>query len=461
MALSRSRLGPLVYALPAAVIAALAMRVSQAVGPLALLAAVAVLIALVVAVASPQRALLLAILLIPFELFSFSIGGGAGLSPAEALFALTGIAWALQRIAAGDTPVVASPLTKPLAALLVVALLGLIVAVDLFTVVKIVLMWTSFFFIYQMLVCDGDSQLVGRILAVLALTGGIVGLVTAIGSAGQEQQLVALGTQATGRAAGSFGHPNLLAVFLAITMAASIAIATGGAKVLRPLGFASFGATVAGLTLSLSRGGLLAAGAAIAIMLVWRPFRRATAVALAVGLAAVAISGGSAVGSSQTFDRVTQRLESVSYSARGADPRLFLWRATPGIVRDHPLIGVGVGQFPLISQRYRLIDPLTNAPFSHAHNLALNTLAEMGLLGLAAFIWLAAILVGLLWRGCTRTTGRERSYAVAVTAALVAVAVQGMVDYTVRSNVIAAICITLLGAAVVLDRPTESAERHP
>ena len=55
-------------------------------------------------------------------------------------------------------------------------------------------------------------------------------------------------------------------------------------------------------------------------------------------------------------------------------------------------------------------------------------------------------------RACRRTQGWARAYAFGLTAALVAIAVQGLVDYTVRSNVVAMLVLTLAAAAVVLSR---------
>ena len=53
-------------------------------------------------------------------------------------------------------------------------------------------------------------------------------------------------------------------------------------------------------------------------------------------------------------------------------------------------------------------------------------------------------------RACRRTTGRERAYAFGLAAALMAIAVQGLVDYTVRANVVAMLALTLAAATVVL-----------
>ena len=89
-------------------------------------------------------------------------------------------------------------------------------------------MWTAAFFARPGGRFGGDTGDRRRILLVLAVSGGIVGVLAGVTSAGQEQELVGMGTEATGRAEGSFGHPNLLAVFLATALAAAGAVAIGG-----------------------------------------------------------------------------------------------------------------------------------------------------------------------------------------------------------------------------------------
>lgn len=459
MAVERSGwIQPFVFAAGAAALTAAAMLLAYSAGPLAPLVAVAALGLVTLAVVKPLGAVLVAIVLIPLEVFSLAVGGDAGLSPAEGAFVLAGLGWAGRRITAGLPPYVASPLTAPLAVLLVIAGIGLGVAEDTAVTLKIVLMWTAAFFVVQLVVDEASESTIGWILLLLAVTGGVVGVMAAITSAGQEQEVVGLGTEATGRAAGSLGHPNMLAVFLATALSASAAVAVGGRPSWRPLGAAAFVAALTGLTLTLSRGGLLAAAAAIAVMLAWRPFRRGAAMAVLVGVIALLVGGGDILGNSQSVDRVTKRIESVSYAAEGDDPRADLWRRTPEVIGDHMLVGAGAGQFPLVAERYGLRDPASEyQPFQHAHNIPLTVAAELGLLGLAALIWFGFALAGVVVRACRRKEPRARAYAFGLTAALLAVAVQGVVDYTLRNNAVAMLTLTLAAAAVVLSRPSTPA----
>lgn len=77
--------------------------------------------------------------------------------------------------------------------------------------------------------------------------------------------------------------------------------------------------------------------------------------------------------------------------------RLTLWRAALAMAADRPITGVGVGTFRL-NYRDRYKGPLTwEYAAVHAHNLYLHILAELGLPGLVALLWLAvAALRGAL-----------------------------------------------------------------
>jgi O-antigen ligase len=55
--------------------------------------------------------------------------------------------------------------------------------------------------------------------------------------------------------------------------------------------------------------------------------------------------------------------------------RLGYWKDTLGVIKSSPLTGVGLGNFNLPQSRY-------------AHNSYLQIWAEMGLLGIFAFLWL-------------------------------------------------------------------------
>jgi O-antigen ligase len=442
---------PLGVALVGAAFAATITLVAYETSPLVPVVGAAALGAAVLAVLRPLAALCLAIALVPLELFALPVGR-FGLNPAEALFALTAVAWAVVQLGSGNAAWTPSPLGKPFAALILVLIPGLLVTREPALIVKAFVLWSCFFLLYQMVVADGRVETVRRILFVLALAGGVVGVIATVRAGGGEtQELIGFGEVVTGRAVGSFGHPNILATFEGLALPAALALGLSGRPSWRVPALAAFGAAFAGLALSLSRGGLLAAAGALAMMLAWPPFRRAAAAA-AVIIAVLAVTGGSLFGDIQQVETLTARLSSVTYSAGGVDQRFLVWGATPDIIEDHPLIGVGQGAYPDVAPQYGLVNLNSSGTFEHAHNIPLTMAAEMGVLGLAVLLWLAGALAVVLWRAYRLSVYSERALVVAIAAAFVALALQGMVDYTLRSNALVASVFVLSGCAVVLYR---------
>lgn len=101
----------------------------------------------------------------------------------------------------------------------------------------------------------------------------------------------------------------------------------------------------------------------------------------------------------------TGRDESVGNS------RLDIWQTTLAIFADHPVTGIGFGNFETLYDRYR-----TNRAgriLGHAHNDWLNFLVHSGVVGLAAFIlfWLAVLRV--LWQGYRHAGDQARFYPLA------------------------------------------------
>jgi O-antigen ligase len=410
------------------------------------------------AMAMPLRLVYAAILLVPFKLYTIDLTAagfppGAGLSLPEGLFLLSGVAWAAGRIVTGRWPFVPSPLGKPYTLLLLAIVPGLAMALHPFPVVKMLVMWTALFLVYQMIVADGRPETVRTILLALAVSAAIVGLKAVIAPGGdQPQQLLGVGQVAGGRPGGAFEDPNILATFEALGLPAAVALALGRNLLLRVVGVGAFGLIVAGLSLSLSRGGFLAAAGALAVMLVWRPFRYTGVAALVVFLALQSAAGGSLFGQIEQTSLVEGRLQSVTYAAAGGDPRFEIWRRTPEMIAAHPFFGIGANQFPDVSLRYGLFTQDLRGSYQHAHNLPLTIAAELGLVGLAALLWASLVLARVLLGATRRLVGYERGVAIAIAAAFAGLALQGMVDYTMSSNTITAVTFVLAGCAVVMWR---------
>lgn len=197
--------------------------------------------------------------------------------------------------------------------------------------------------------------------------------------------VVSAPTADEGRLGGSLGEPNELAAVLV----AGIVLAAGLAMVVRgPL--LRLGLVVAAATcllstfLTLSRGGLIAlAVAMVALVLVAGRWRAA-----AIGLAVVALSALVVFFAFVATPDQRARVTDVGTGSGRSDIWTVGWR----MVQANPGVGVGVGQFQLSAVHY-LIEPgaiqrsdlIVDTP-KVAHNIYLQVLAELGIVGLVPFL---------------------------------------------------------------------------
>jgi len=85
------------------------------------------------------------------------------------------------------------------------------------------------------------------------------------------------------------------------------------------------------------------------------------------------------------YDRLYDSFQSL-LSGTG-DQRIYIWKNALDMFRLRPLTGVGIGQYPIYYKIYEGA-PVKYRIFTHAHNIYLHILAELGLIGLCIFLWL-------------------------------------------------------------------------
>lgn len=210
------------------------------------------------------------------------------------------------------------------------------------------------------------------------------------------------GVTATGltRLAGPIGEKNRYAqIMLMLVPLGLVQVAAERRRVLKiaALGAAALAAIATALTFS--RGAALAAAIVILAMVALRYVRVSHLVGAAILLAAVVIAVpayGERVG---TVAGLLSLLSDDS-STSAADNSL-LSRATENLTAlsvwaDHPLVGVGPGEFPAYYRVYSdEIGLSVRAQDREAHNLYLGVAAESGSLGLFAFL---AGVVATFWQ---------------------------------------------------------------
>ncbi|MGB1287396.1 MAG: O-antigen ligase family protein, partial [Aggregatilineales bacterium] len=76
--------------------------------------------------------------------------------------------------------------------------------------------------------------------------------------------------------------------------------------------------------------------------------------------------------------------------------RLAHWQAALNMTREHPWLGVGLGNYEIVYEQYRLM--AWQPPLGHAHNYYLNIFAEAGLFGLLSYLFLWSGMFYITWR---------------------------------------------------------------
>ena len=205
-----------------------------------------------------------------------------------------------------------------------------------------------------------------------------------------------------GRASGTYISPNNLAGLLAMLLPLALAyLLVGKVKIVTRilLGYAAV-AMAAGLAVTFSRGGYLAAAAGIILLLgilLFHGNHRLKAVLLLV----VILAGGS-YGASHYLSKTVgymRRVAAPEEDARqqfidaSADTRLVVWGAAARMWADHPWLGVGPAHFDYRFREYR--PELVQSRPDRVHNDYLNLLADWGVAG--AVIVLAGMGIFIFW----------------------------------------------------------------
>jgi O-antigen ligase len=215
---------------------------------------------------------------------------------------------------------------------------------------------------------------------------------------------IATYSSAQGGAVGLQGDHNFFAMYEVIALPAALGLAAIERRpAYRRLAMLAVGVIVVSVVASLSRGGLIALAAVVLASLL---MPRGTIFAhgrdraiYAAGLAVAAVVA-LAVGSG-AFVRRAESILSTKLSDRGAG-RLDLWAAALHGWREHPWLGLGAGNFQTHALDLLATTPGVNTAASYVaqgrvvHSIYIETLAELGIVGLTLFLVLLAATAGSL-----------------------------------------------------------------
>lgn len=236
------------------------------------------------------------------------------------------------------------------------------------------------------------AQLLGGLLAAITLVCAWALCLRAFGGSGS-YDVASVSADATRRLAAPLGYSNGLGLFAAIGILLALGLALRFRRPILAAPVLVFGPT---LYFTYSRGAWLALGAgalggfALASPRLPRRIVLVAATAIAVVLALALVRVGGPTGAVHEFSHSAptvnadknRRLFSLSGSSRAQ-----YWHVAWREAQDHPWLGSGAGSF----QRNWLRLRPAQLPVTDAHSLYLETLAEVGPLGLALLVALLAV----------------------------------------------------------------------
>ncbi|MBE0428830.1 MAG: O-antigen ligase family protein [Thermoleophilia bacterium] len=125
--------------------------------------------------------------------------------------------------------------------------------------------------------------------------------------------------------------------------------------------------------------------------------------------------------------------------------RTVLWRAAIRMWKEHPLVGVGPGQYRRVYHEY--VSGIEPDERLEAHNIFLQAMASTGVVGLAAMLWLlAAAARAQLGMIRDRSLGKDvRLISLGLMAALIAYVSHGVLDFFLWQTGIAFMFFAQLG----------------
>jgi O-antigen ligase len=127
--------------------------------------------------------------------------------------------------------------------------------------------------------------------------------------------------------------------------------------------------------------------------------------------------------------------------------RLGLWHRSVEIIRDHPLRGVGPGNFLVKPAELRWGGSPPDKDWTETHNMYLQMAVERGLPGLAVFLWFLWAVGRALWRAA-----RSDPAALGIFFGFVGLLLAGMTESWTNDSEVMMAFYFLAGSALALGR---------
>jgi O-antigen ligase len=261
------------------------------------------------------------------------------------------------------------------------------------------------------------------------------------------------------RARGFFSIYMTLAGVLTLVLLAILPRLLSGERIRRWLA-ASWLVMLGGLVASYTRGAWIGFG--VGLIAALPALRRGRwllvgGIALVV-LALVATPREALTGVAPLVELRARLLKAVNPQEPGVTERVYMWRSGLAMWREHPWLGIGPGEVKREFPSHALPEAVKKHT-SHVHNTPLQILAERGLLGLAAWLWIWGAFYArgvAVWRRLPRAAVSERALVAGSLAAITGFLVAGLSEYNFGDSEVVMVAWTIAALpSVVSSAPAE------
>lgn len=256
--------------------------------------------------------------------------------------------------------------------------------------------------------------------------------------------LIYQGVSGDGRAAGFFGHPMTFAGYLCMYLPLLL---LGyfenlfGTKYKYVSGI-MFLAGLAALIFNGTRGAWLAVAITSGILLFYYMFRSKRN--FIVGIVLITVCGSILVNNSAFMHRMSTITDN-KYQSNSE--RLLMWNSAWNMFKDHPVLGVGLGQYKNNYQQ-KYISPKAKEPnLEHAHNNFMQMLAENGMVGFLGFM---TTFTYIIWHNFRKFLTSKNIYSIAICAVTITLLLQGFTEFNFGNSAVVKAYWLILGCLVVL-----------
>ena len=362
--------------------------------------------------------------------------------------ALLFLVWAARQVASGSLQVAFSPLYIPLLGFAAIVGLQILLRVPRYLYGTVsaaqfsILYGLVFFIAVQVLYRDRNLE---RILGLLSLFGFLLALFAIIQHfAGNGNIYWIRPVTDESSVFGPYINRNHFAGAMELLAPLPVVLATRSHRSMLER-FASMfagGVMVAAVFLSGSRGGMVSVVAEFmffigCVLLVKRGSRQAwMGIAIFLVLAAGLVAW---VGAADMVERIGTLAD--QFNSATMDQRSTILRDSPVMVKERPLLGWGLGQFPDVYPQFRSF--YTNFFVNAAHDDYLQVLVETGFLGFA----MAVLFIVLLYAGGIKRWRAGSSANLAALVACTGLLVHGFVDFNLQIPANAVLFCLLSAAA--------------